>query len=136
MSINARTLGGTPTRTIVQDYKKLKVWEKSHQLTLAIYRATEPFPRSEMYGLTSQMRRASSSVGCNIAEGCGRDTNAQLLAALFISLGSSNELEYQLLLVRDLGLITTATYDKLFADTLEVKRMLSALIVKLKQERR
>ena len=120
----------------MQDYKKLKVWEKSHQLTLAIYKATEPFPKAEVYGLTSQMRRASSSIGFNIVEGCGRDTNAQLLAALFISLGSANELEYQLLLARDLGFLAATDYASLAEAALEVKRMLSALIMKLKQERR
>ena len=89
--------------TTMQDYRKLAVWQSSHELTLAVYRVTIRFPKDELFGLTSQMRRSSSSIPTNIAEGCGRATNADFTRFLHISLGSANELEYQLLLCRDLG---------------------------------
>ena len=87
----------------MQDFRKLKVWEKSHALALAIYRTTAGFPNSEMYGLTSQIRRCSISIPSNIAEGCGRSTNGDLLRFLDIAMGSAKELEYQLLLSYELG---------------------------------
>ena len=87
------------------DFRKLRIWQEGYALTLEVYQLTRSFPRDELFGLTSQMRRAANSVPHNIAEGCGRNTNAQLLAAPFISLGSANELEYQLLLARDLGFV-------------------------------
>ena len=117
----------------MQDYRKLKVWEKAHQLTLAVYKATTSFPREELYGLTSPIRRCASSVPSNIVEGCGLDTKAQFTSSLFHALGSANELEYQLLLCRDLGYIDATAYETLAADTLEVKRMLSALIVNVRR---
>jgi four helix bundle protein len=116
----------------VQDYRKLKVWEKSHELTLAVYRATQSFPQNEVYGLTSQMRRCSSSMPSNIAEGCGRGSNPDFLRFLYVALGSANELEYQLLLAHDLGYVADALHIELSAGAVEVKRMLSALIVTLK----
>ncbi len=119
----------------MQDYRKLEVWKKSHALTLDVYRATEMFPKDEQYGLTSQLRRCSSSVPSNIVEGCGRGSNADFLRFLYVALGSANELEYQLLLSRDLGLISAATHDDLSAKALDAKRMLAALIVKLKAPR-
>ena len=89
----------------MRDFKQLKVWRKSHNLTLQAYKVTEAFPREETYGLTSQIRRASSSIPANIAEGCGMDGNAQFARFLQISMGSATELEYHILLARDLGLI-------------------------------
>jgi len=118
----------------VQDFRKLKVWQKSHELALAVYRATATFPKEEQYGLTSQMRRSSMSVPSNIAEGCGRSGNGELRRFLFISLGSANELEYQLLLSRDLGLLAAEGHLVLSADTVEVKRMLSALIARTREQ--
>ena len=112
----------------MQDYRKLKVWEKAHSLTLATYRATAGFPASELYGLTSQMRRSSSSIPTNIAEGCGRSSNAELVRFLHMSLGSANELEYQLLLARDLGFIAPDVYSELARAAEEIKQMLSGLI--------
>ena len=116
----------------MQDYRKLQVWSKAHELTLAVYRATKTFPPDERYGLTSQMRRCSSSVPSNIVEGCGRGSNADFLRFLHVALGSANELEYQLLLCRDLGYITEAVHEDLSSRALEVKRMLAALTVKLR----
>lgn len=109
------------------DFKKLKVWRKSHHLVLAVYRSTSSFPDRERFGLISQLRRAAASISANIAEGCGRGTDNELGRYLRISLGSATELEYHLLLAKDLGHLSTPTYDSLNAATLEVQSMLAAL---------
>lgn len=113
-------------------FHELKVWQKAHALTLAVYKATSPFPPSEQYGLTSQIRRASVSIPANIAEGCGRGTDAELSRFLHIALGSANEVEYHLLLARDLGFLDAALHDRLSADALELQRMLASFINRLK----
>jgi four helix bundle protein len=84
----------------VRDFGGLKVWQRSHRLTLAVYEATGTFPREETYGLTAQLRRCSASVPANIAEGCGRSGDAELARFMLISMGSASELEYYLLLAR------------------------------------
>jgi four helix bundle protein len=89
----------------MKDFRQLKVWEKSHELALAIYHITAAFPREETYGLASQIRRAASSIPSNIAEGCGRNGDAELARFCIIARGSASELEYQLLLGRDLKLL-------------------------------
>jgi four helix bundle protein len=86
----------------MQSFRNLRVWEKSHRLTLDIYASSKDFPKDEMFGLTSQMRRASASIGMNIAEGCCRKGDAEMVRFLQIAIGSASELEYQLLLVHDL----------------------------------
>ena len=116
----------------MKDFRELKVWEKGHHLALAVYKATAKFPREEMYGLTSQIRRSCASIPANIAEGCGRNGDPELARFLQIALGSASELEYQLLLSRDLSLLTAAEYKQLTADTTEVKRMLTSFIQTLK----
>ncbi len=113
---------------IVQDFRNLAVWQKAHQLTLAIYRATADFPKEELYGLTGQMRRSAASVPTNIAEGCGRDTQGDFLRFLNIAMGSASELHYQVILARDLEFMTATSADLLEKDVTEVKRMLAALI--------
>jgi four helix bundle protein len=118
----------------MQDYKKLQVWQKGHQLTLAVYRATRAFPREEMYGLTTQLRRSAASVPANIAEGCGGDTPADLARFLHVSLGSAIECEYHLLLAHDLNLLDDKQHKFLFGEATQIKRMLGALIRKLKTE--
>ena len=87
----------------MKDFRDLKAWERAHPLTLAIYRATRAFPREELYGLTSQLRRGATSVSSNIAEGCGRGSDADFARCLQIAMGSASEVEYQLLLARDLA---------------------------------
>jgi len=109
----------------------LKVWEKAHQLTLALYAVTASFPRPEAYGLASQIRRAASSIPSNIAEGCGREGDPELARFCIIARGSAAELEYQLLLARDFKLIELEDYEKLSAQTVEIKRMLTVLVQKL-----
>lgn len=116
----------------MQDFKKLKVWEKGHQITLAIYKVTARFPKEELYGLTSQMRRAAASVVSNIAEGCGRTSRADFGRFLQMATGSASEIEYQLLLARDLSLLKADEYQDLEKGVVEVKRMLSALMQRLR----
>jgi four helix bundle protein len=119
----------------LKDFKKQKVWEKSHGLTLAIYRATNNFPKDETYGLTSQIRRASASIPANIAEGCGRHGDAEFGRFLSIAMGSACELEYHLLLGRDLGYLNNADFENLSMELAEVKRMLTGFIKKLIADR-
>jgi len=111
----------------VKDFKDLKVWAKSHELTLAIYKATTSFPREEIYGLTSQIRRAAVSIAANIAEGCGRRSDGELSRFLQIARGSASEFEYHLLLARDLGFLPAADFGRLEAKVVEVQRMLTSL---------
>jgi four helix bundle protein len=115
----------------MRDYKKFLVWEKSHDLTLAIYKATSSFPKEEIFGLTSQTKRASSSIPMNIAEGCGRNSDKDFCRFLYIAFGSANELEYQLLLSIDLKFIELENGHKLLFQIEEVKKMLNGLITKL-----
>lgn len=115
----------------MKDFRQLQVWHKAHQLTLTLYQLTASFPRHEIYGLTSQIRRAAVSIPSNLAEGCGRDGDAELARFCSIARGSASELEYHLLLAHDLKLITSSDYGRLAEQTTEIKRMLTALIQKL-----
>jgi len=115
-------------------FTQLKVWQAAHQLTLEVYGTTSSFPRDEAYGLTSQLRRASSSIAANIAEGGGRDGDAELRRFCSISAGSASELEYHLLLAKDLGLISADDHGRLNQQTIDVKRMLAGLMQKLKAD--
>lgn len=110
------------------DYRKLAVWEKAHQMVLATYRVTRNFPKDELYGLMSQMRRAATSIPSNLAEGSGKGTDAELVRYARISMGSARELEYQYLLVRDLEYISPDDFNSLDAQIKEVLRMLTGLI--------
>jgi four helix bundle protein len=115
----------------MEDFKNLKVWAKAHELTLTVYQTTRSFPREEMYGLTSQLRRASASIGANIAEGCGRRSDGEMKRFLQIARGSANELEYHLLLGKDLGFLSAADFDNLEARVLEIQRMLASLTARV-----
>lgn len=119
----------------MKDFRQLKVWEKAHHLTLEIYRITATFPRTETYGLTSQIRRAGASICANLAEGCGRDGDAEPARFCGIARGSASELEYHLLLARDLHFLEARDHDHLAQETTEIKRMLTALMQKLNAER-
>ncbi len=116
----------------MQDFKQLQVWQKAHLLTLAVYKATQSFPSDERFGLLSQMRRSASSVPTNIAEGCGRGSNADFARFLQIGMGSANELEYQLILSKDLGHLEAKSYETLYASVTEVQRMLASLIKRVR----
>ena len=108
----------------MRDFKKIQVWEKAHKLTLQLYKLTTSFPKEELYGLTSQIRRAASSIPANIAEGCGRNTQVELARFIHIAAGSASELEYHLILAHDLGYIDAKIYSELDISINEIKRML------------
>jgi four helix bundle protein len=120
----------------VKDFRQLKVWEKAHRLALEVYKASAQFPTEELYGLTSQVRRASMSIPMNIAEGCGRNTDAEFARFLQIAMGSASETEHQLLLGLDLGFVVQEDYKQLQAVVEEVKRMLSGLLKTLRTKSR
>ena len=119
----------------MKDFHELKVWQKAHELTLSIYQVTVDFPRAELYGLTSQLRRASASIAANLAEGCGRSGDAEFARFCSIAMGSASELEYHLLLARDLKLFKPGDYEELAPRATELKRMLTALLQKLNADR-
>lgn len=119
----------------MKDFRQLVVWQKAHRLTLEIYQFTKSFPREETYGLTAQLRGAARSIPTNLAEGCGRDGDAEFARFCVIASGSASELEYHLLLAHDLKLIQPKDYGRLAEQTVEIKKMLSALIQKLNADR-
>ena len=115
----------------MKDFRQLQVWEKAHAFVLALYPVTCAFPRDELYGLTSQIRRAAVSIPSNIAEGCGRDGDAELKRYCQIAMGSASEVEYQLQLARDLQYLDPDSYQQLHEHLVEVKRMLNRFIQSL-----
>jgi len=119
----------------VKDFRELKVWGKAHDMALRSYRLTEYFPKHELFGLASQIRRSGASIPANIAEGCGRVGNTELHRFLQIACGSASELEYHLLLARDLGYVSSADHRSANKQLLEMKRMLVALTRKVGTER-
>jgi four helix bundle protein len=116
----------------MKDFKELIVWRKAHSVTLAIYAATRVFPREELYGLTSQLRRSAASIGAKIAEGCGRRSDGEMCRFLNIAYGSATEVEYHLLLARDLHLLEEDLFRQLECDIDEVRRMLTSLIQRVR----
>ena len=118
----------------MRDFRGLKVWQKSYRLTLDAYKAFRQFPRHELYGITSQIRRAAASIPANIAEGCGRSSAAELARFVQIAMGSASELEFHLLLAHDLDLLSQDNYGPLSQQVVEVKRMLTSLWQRLTAE--
>ena len=116
----------------MKEYRHLKVWGRSHQLTLEMYRVSRTFPANETFGITSQLRRAAASIPANIAEGCGRDGDADFRRFLTIALGSACELDYFVLLATELGYLSLEEGSKFGRETLELRRMLGTFIQKLK----
>ena len=116
----------------MQNYKELKVWAKAHEFTLKVYEVTKQFPREEIYGMTSQLRRAASSIPANIAEGCGKFTSQDFARYLNIVLGSANESEYFILLSKDLKFISLVDYTIINQTINEIKAMLISLISKVR----
>ena len=116
----------------MRNFRALKVWKKSHWLVLAVYNATGTFPREETYGLTAQLRRSCASIPANIAEGCGRSGEGELVRFMVIAMGSASELDYHLLLAHDLGYLGAQDYQELSQRTAEVKRMLSTFITRVR----
>jgi four helix bundle protein len=115
----------------MRDFQQLAFWQRSHQLTLKIYQITSQYPREELYGLISQIRRSASSVPTNIAEGCGRNSLPELKRFLIISSGSASELHYQLILSRDLNYISNQLFKELEDDLIQIKKMIYAYSIKL-----
>jgi len=120
----------------MRDFRQLQVWERAHALVLLIYRLTGTFPKQEMYGLTSQMRRAAASIPANIAEGCGRSGNGDLHRFLGMAMGSVAELEYFCILAKDLNFFAEDSYRVAQGQLNELQRMLSALIRKVEAARK
>jgi four helix bundle protein len=116
----------------MRDFRKFEVWMKSHDLTLEVYALTNEFPHSEQYGLTSQLRRAAASVPANLAEGCGRESDGDFRRFVEIAGGSACEVEYHLLLAKDLGLLELEVHRKLDLRINEIKKMLGALARRLR----
>jgi four helix bundle protein len=118
----------------MQDFKQLKMWSKAHSLTVKVHSSTKTFPKDELYSLTSQMRRSASSIPTNIAEGCGRGSDSDMARFIQIAMGSACELEYQLILSKDLNYLIQSDYELLTNDVQEVKRMLASFLKKLRAD--
>jgi four helix bundle protein len=112
----------------MKGFKELKVWQKAHAMTIAVYGRTRTFPREELYGLTSQLRRSAASIGANIAEGCGRRSDGEMARFLQIARGSASEIEYHFMLARDLHYLREQEFRELSCQADELQRMLTALI--------
>ena len=108
----------------MRDFHKLGIWQRSHQLTLDVYKVSQAFPKDELFGLTSQIRRAASSIPTNIAEGCGRASNKDFAHFLQIAIGSASEVEYELLLAHDLEYINDEAFNKLTSETIAIRKMI------------
>jgi len=118
----------------LKDFRGLSVWQRAHSITLSIYRCTRDFPREEMYGISSQMRRCSSSVAASIAEGCGRPGSAEFARFLGIAMGSASELEYFALRARDLRYLPPNAYERLAKQVGDMRRMLNGLLSRVRQD--
>ena len=108
----------------MRDFHKLGIWQRSHQLTLDVYKLSKSFPKDELFGLKSQIRRAASSIPTNIAEGCGRASNIDYAHFLQIAIGSASEVEYELLLAHDLEYINDEAFNKLTSETIAIRKMI------------
>src|SRR5271165_5151313 len=116
----------------MRNHEDLEVWQKAHALTIKLYRLTESFPRSEMFGLTSQIRRAGGSIGANLAEGCGRWGEAELARFVQIAMGSARELQNHLRLTKDLDFLNPDEYEHVIKNETSVRQMLTALLQTLR----
>ncbi len=116
----------------MRNYEDLEVWQRAHALTITVYRISESFPRSEMFGLTSQIRRAGNSIGANLAEGCGRWGDTELARYVQIAMGSAAELQNHLRLAKDLGFLRPTDYASVLDDVTSIRQMLTALRQKLR----
>lgn len=117
----------------MKDFRNIKAWHRAHGLTLQVYKITESFPKEELYGLTSQLRRAIISVPTNIAEGCGRDTDPELARFIDIAAGSASEVDYLLLLAKELSYLEKESYRNLFDELTMVRKMLTSLNKTIRQ---
>lgn len=118
----------------MKNFRDLQIWNRSHVLTLEVYRLTRGFPKTELYGLVSQMRRSASAIPTNIAEGCGRNTGRDFARFLDNAMGSASELEYQLILAQDLEYLQQEDFHRTMSELTEIKRMLNAFIQRLRRD--
>jgi four helix bundle protein len=118
----------------MRNYRDLQVWNKAHNLTLDLYRVSRGFPREELYGVTSQLRRAAVSIGANLAEGCGRRSSAELARFVRIAMGSASELDYHLLLFRDLGLTNVDDFTRAANELTEMRKMLTSFLNSVEEQ--
>jgi len=109
-------------------HKDLKVWQKGIELVKSIYEITQLFPSNEQFGLVSQMRRAAVSIPSNIAEGCGRNSDKELIHFLYIALGSASELETQIIISQELSLLQPEKSEQMQSLIFEIIKMISSLI--------
>lgn len=117
----------------MQDFRRLVVWKRAHAHVLTLYAVTKEFPSGERFGLTAQIRRSAASIPTNIAEGCGRRPGADCARFYEVAASSATELEYQLLLARDLTLLRADRCVRLLEETTEIRRMLTALARRMRQ---
>lgn len=118
----------------MRNYRDLQVWKKSHNVALDLYKVSQCFPREELYGMTSQIRRAAISIGANLAEGCGRQTSGELARFVRIAMGSASELDYHLLVSRDLGFMNDNDFSRITAGLTEVRKMLTAFLSSVEEQ--
>jgi len=119
--------------SIMRNFKKLKAFELADNLALSIYTATKSFPKEEMFGLTSQLRRAAVSIVSNIVEGCARNSEADFLHFLDISYGSACEVEYQISLAYRLEYLDNSTYQDLQQKATETAKIINGLICSIRK---
>ena len=115
----------------MRNFQELTIWQRRHSLTLKVYSITNTFPKDELFGIISQMRRSSSSIPTNIAEGCGRNSNPEMKRFLIIATGSASELEYQLILSKDLKYLPENPYKELQNELIEIRKMIHSFIKNL-----
>jgi len=118
----------------VRNYRDLQVWSKAYALTLELYKLSREFPKDELYGLTAQLRRSATSIGANLAEGCGRRGNSEMARFVKIALGSASELDHHLLLSRDLGFLKTGDYERCAKELTSRRKMLAAFLGAIEDE--
>ena len=118
----------------MRNYRDLQVWSKAYALTLELYRLSRAFPKDEMYGLTAQLRRSATSIGANLAEGCGRRGNSEMARFVKIALGSASELDHHLLLSRDLGFLKVGHYERCSRELTAVRKMLTTFLSAIEDE--
>ncbi len=115
----------------MKDFHDLDVWRRAHQLVLKLYKVSEDWPKGESFGLTHSVRRSATGLATRIAEGCGRDSNIEFAVELRRAKAEASELEYLVLLARDLGHLGPDDHEKLTAEIVEVRKMVSGLLRKL-----
>jgi four helix bundle protein len=118
----------------MRNYQDLQVWAKAHALLLDLYHVSRGFPKDELYGITSQVRRAVLSIGSNLAEGCGRRTSGEMARSIRVAMGSASELDYQVLVCRDLGYMKADDYQRMSKKLVEVRKMLTAFLDKVEAQ--